>query len=85
MKAEVFLKLWQVGMEQFEELRGIDWDWLSMDGAMNHPRHWVGKKTGPNPTDRGKSGVKHSVLTEEHGVLIGVTIEGAKRNDMKLV
>lgn len=32
VKAEVFLKLWQAGVEQFDELSGIDWDWLSMDG-----------------------------------------------------
>src|SRR5262249_1574909 len=32
--AGVFLKLWQGGVEQFEELKGIDWRWLSMDGAM---------------------------------------------------
>jgi putative transposase len=44
-----------------------------------------GEKTGPNPTDRGKSGVKRSVLTEGHRVPIGVTIEGAQRHDMKLV
>ncbi len=44
-----------------------------------------GKKTGPNPTDRGKAGVKRSLLTEGHGVPIGVTIEGAHRHDMKLV
>lgn len=32
--AGVFLRLWQTGVEQFDELRGIDWDWLSLDGAM---------------------------------------------------
>ena len=32
--AGVFLKLWQAGVEQFDELQGIDWAWLSMDGAM---------------------------------------------------
>ena len=32
--ADVFLQLWQAGVEQFDELQGIDWDWLSMDGAM---------------------------------------------------
>ena len=32
--AGVFLRFWQVGVEQFDELQGIDWDWLSMDGAM---------------------------------------------------
>src|SRR5438105_1762765 len=34
VQAGVFLKLWQAGLEQFEEICGIDWDWLSMDGAM---------------------------------------------------
>src|SRR5438105_1465380 len=34
VQAGVFLKLWQAGVEQFEDLCGIDWDWLSMDGAM---------------------------------------------------
>jgi putative transposase len=32
--AGVFLRLWQNGVECFDELKGIDWDWLSMDGAM---------------------------------------------------
>src|ERR687883_1834517 len=34
VQAEVFLKLWYAGVEQFAELHGIDWNWLSMDGAM---------------------------------------------------
>ena len=85
VQAGVFLKLWQAGVEQFDELCGIEWDWLSMDGAMRHLRRWVGKKTGPNPTDRGKGGVKRSLLTEGHGVPIAVVIEGANRHDMKLV
>lgn len=33
-KAGVFLKLWQAGLHDYDELRGIQWDWLSMDGAM---------------------------------------------------
>lgn len=32
--AGVFLHLWQVGVKQFDELKGLEWDWLSMDGAM---------------------------------------------------
>lgn len=32
--AGVFLKLWQRGVERFDEIHGIDWNWLSMDGAM---------------------------------------------------
>lgn len=54
-----------------------------MDGAMTKAP-WGGE-TGPNPTDRSKSGVKRSALTEGHGVPIGVAIEGANRHDRKLV
>ncbi len=46
---------------------------------------WAGKKSGPNPTDRAKRGVKRSLLTEGHGVPIGLAVEGANRHDMKMV
>ena len=39
VQAGVFLKLWQAGLEQFEETCGIDWQWLSMDGAMTKAPH----------------------------------------------
>lgn len=42
----------------------------------------LGGKTGPNPTDRGKAGVKRSLTMEGHGVPIVVTIEGARRHDI---
>lgn len=45
----------------------------------------MGKTTGHNPTDRGKQGVKRSLLTEGHGVPVGLTVDGANRHDMKLV
>lgn len=45
----------------------------------------MGKKTGPNPTDRGKRGGKRSLLTEGHGVPVGLALDGANRHDMKLV
>jgi putative transposase len=45
----------------------------------------VGKKTGKNPTDRGKLGVKRSVLTDRRGVPLGIAIAGANTHDQKLV
>ena len=44
----------------------------------------MGKKTGPNPTDRAKGGVKRSLLTEAAGIPIGLAVDGANRNDFKL-
>jgi len=47
--AGVFLKLWQAGVEQFDELlKGIEWRWLSMDGAMTKAP-LGGKTPGPIP------------------------------------
>ncbi len=44
----VFLKLWQASLEQFDELKGIDWSWLSMDGALTKAP-LGGKKAGAKP------------------------------------
>ena len=40
----------------------------------------MGKKTGRNPTDRGKRGVKRSLLTDGRGIPLGVVIDGACRD-----
>jgi putative transposase len=45
----------------------------------------VGKKTGPNPTDRAKCGTKRSLLTDARGTPLSVVVAGANRNDHKLM
>src|SRR5512135_1385736 len=34
VEAGVFLKRWKAGVEQFDELCRIEWEWLAMDGAL---------------------------------------------------
>ena len=77
--AGVFLELWRVGLERYDELKGLDWSWLSMDGAMTKSPLGGGKNR-----DRGKNGVK-SLLTEAEGISVGLAVDGANRHDMKLV
>ena len=60
-EAGVFAQFWQLGLLAVDALDGIDWSWLAMDGAMTKAP-LGGEKTGPNPADRGKGGVKRSVL-----------------------
>lgn len=81
--AGVFLKLWQSGLLDYDFFQGIDWKWLSMDGAMTKAP-LGGEKTGPNPTDRGKKGVKRSIVTDGQGVPIGLTVAGANCVDFKM-
>ena len=44
-----------------------------------------GKKTGKNPTDRGKKGTKKSLLTDGDGGPLGVVIAGANVVEQKLL
>ena len=34
-KAGVFQKIWALGLAEYDALKGIDWSWQSMDGAMS--------------------------------------------------
>jgi len=34
LEAGVFENLWKVGLLEYDIAKGIDWSWLSMDGAM---------------------------------------------------
>ncbi len=43
-----------------------------------------GQGTGPNPTDRAKSGTKRSILVEGNGIPLAVAVDGANTHDMKL-
>ena len=43
----------------------------------------MGKKTGKNPTDRGKLGVKRSTLIDGRGVPLAVAVDGANVPDQK--
>jgi transposase len=78
------LNRWKAGGERFDELQGIDWDWLSRDGAMTKAPLGRGK-TGPHPTDRATGGVTRSLWTEGHGVPLGLAVDGANRHDMPWV
>ena len=57
---------------------------MARDGRRDDQSPPRGKKAGKNPTDRGKSGTKRSVLTDGRGVPLGLAVDGANRNDFKM-
>lgn len=75
--------MWIDGLKLYDEKIGINWKWQSMDGAITKAP-LGGKSTGPNPTDRSKSGTKRSVLVDGQGIPLGITVDGANRHDMKM-
>lgn len=40
------------------------------------------QKTGPNPTDRGKCGSKHHIITDGNGIPLAVVLTGANTHDV---
>ena len=83
-KDGVMEKVWAVMVSGCEELGGVHWEWQSADGAMGKAR-FGGDKVGPNPTDRGKKGVKRSVIVDGDGGPLGAVIAGANVHDTKLL
>ena len=57
----------------------IDWSRATVDSASVRAVGG-GEETGPNPTDRGKLGSKHHVLTDANGIPLSDTLTGANRH-----
>ena len=52
-QAGVFLKLWEMGLTEYDEVKGIQWDWQSMDAAMTKSP-LGGEKNGAQPHRSGQ-------------------------------
>ena len=82
--AGVFETLRTEALAAFDRIVGLDLDEVALDGSL-HKAPYGGEGTGPNPTDRGKCGWKWSVACDRHGIPLGWTIDGANRNDVRLL
>ncbi len=83
-RAGVFRDLWIVSLFLYDEIQGIDWRWLCLDGCMTKAPLAGTEDAGPNPTDRAKQGVKRSLLTDGAGIRLAVSVAGANRPDVTL-
>lgn len=55
VKAGLFARLWAAGLGEYDQFKGIDWTWQSMDGAMTKAP-LGGEKGGPQPHGSGQAG-----------------------------
>ena len=83
-RRRVFHRFWKKCLQIYDARRGIGWRWQALDGAMTKAP-LGGGKTGKNPTDRGKLGVKRSVVTDCRGVPLGIAAARANTHDAKLL
>lgn len=59
----MFENIWKAGLKRYNEIQGIDWEWLSIDGRMSKAP-LAKESVGANPTDRGKNGSKKHILVD---------------------
>lgn len=80
----IFEKMWRIALETYDQLKGLDWEWQSIDGAITKAP-LGGEATGKNPTDRSKIGTKWSLMTEANGIPVAVVSAGANIVDKQLL
>lgn len=83
VEAGVFQEIGLMLLEEYDDRRGIKWRWPSLDSVITKAP-LGGEQTGPNPTDRGKSGTKRHVLSDQRGAPWAVRATGAERHDMQV-
>ncbi len=83
IKAGVFDRLVAEALDSYDRIIELDLSECAVDASL-HKAPMGGEGTGPNPTDRAKSGWKWSLLTDRWGIPIGWVTDGANRHDMML-
>ena len=79
--AGVWLKLHALLLAELNGAGQIDWDRALIDASFAKAPEG-GEDTGPSPTDRGKSGSKHHVLTDAQGIPLNATTTAANVNEV---
>jgi transposase len=84
IRAGVFDQLETETRAGYDRIIGLDLEYVALDGSI-HKAPCGGEGTGKSPVDRAKLGYKWSVAVDANGIPIGVAIDGANRNDLRLL
>jgi len=82
--AGVFAELEAETRAGYGRIIGLDLSFVAIDGSI-HEVPCGGERTGKSPVDRAKLGQKWSIAADANGIPIGIAIDGANRNDIKLL
>jgi transposase len=80
----VFDRLVDEALGAYDRIIGLDLRDCALDGSQ-HKAPTGGEGTGSNPTDRGRSGWKWSLLADRGGIPLGWATDGANRHDVVLL
>lgn len=71
-------------LDQYDRMIGLDLDDVAVDGCLTKAPGG-GEVAGRSPVDRGKQGLKRSVLTDGNAIPLHVVVAGAHRHDAPLL
>ncbi len=83
-RARVWQKLHALLLAELNGADAIDWSRALIDASFAKAPEG-GEDTGPNPTDRGKSGSKHHLMTDARGIPLNATVTAANVNEVTRV
>lgn len=80
----IFASLRKIALEAYDRIVGLSLADIAIDGCITKaPRG--GEIAGRSPVDRGKLGMKRSVMVEGYGIPLGRVLAGANRHDSPLL
>ncbi|MFG1678526.1 IS5 family transposase [Nonomuraea sp. NPDC049269] len=84
IKAGVFAQLKQITLEAYDRIVGLLLEHITVDGCIAKAPSG-GELAGRSPVDRGKQGMKRSLLVDGYGIPLGRVLAPANRNDSPLL
>jgi transposase len=83
-RAGVWQRLHQLLLSELRGADQLDWSRATADASFARALGG-GEETGPNPTDRGKPGSKHHVLTDAQGIPLAAKVTRANTNEVTVL
>jgi transposase len=84
IRAGIFARLKQIALEAYDRIIGLLLRDLAVDGCITKAPGG-GECAGRSPVDRGKLGMKRSLLVEGYGIPLGRVLAPASRHDSPLL
>jgi transposase len=84
IRAGIFAKLKQIARDSYDRIVGLELEELAVDGCITKAPGG-GECAGRSPVDRGKLGMKRSLLVEGKGIPLGRVLAPASRHDSPLL